>query len=210
MKRSLLIIGAGGHGKVVAETAVASCWDHIAFLDDRAAELSGALAWPVLGTVAEARGKRDSYDYATVAVGNAAVRLRLLNELTALGYRLPAIVHPAACVSPSVQLGDGSVVFAMAAINADTRIGRGAIINTGATVDHDCELEDGVHVCPGAHLAGEVKVGQGSWIGIGSSIIQQLRIGAGVTVGAGAAVIHDIDDNLKVAGVPAKVINTHG
>ncbi len=200
----LLIIGAGGHGKVAAETAEAmDAWEKIAFLDDRFKALADSLRWPVSGPFADTEALQPEYADAVVAVGDADIRLKLLEQLSNRKFRLPSLIHPTAWVSPSACLGEGCVVFAQVAVNADAHIGRGAIINTSATVDHDCVIGDGVHICPGAHLAGEVHIGHASWIGIGASVIQHVRIGADVTVGAGAVVIHDIEDGVTVVGVPA-------
>ena len=209
MKNALLIVGAGGHGKVAAETALAAGWNSVVFLDDRVEELQESFRWPVKGSVSDAVNLLDSYADAIVAVGHAETRLQLIRQLSELGFHLPALVHPSAWVSPSAELGMGSVVFANAAVNAEAELGRGVIVNTGATVDHDCVIDDGVHICPGVHLAGEVSVGRGSWIGIGSCVIQQLRIGERVTVGAGSAVVRSVEDGERVAGVPAQMIGSN-
>lgn len=203
----LLIIGAGGHGKVVAETAECSGrWSRIAFLDDRHAELDGTLRWSVLGTVADAIVLRDSFEAVAVAVGNNTTRLRLLDRMVAEGYSAPPIVHPTAWVSPSARVGEGCIVLAQAVIQANAWLGRGVIVNTAASVDHDCCIGDGVHICPGVRLAGEVVVGDGSWLGIGCCVIQQHRIGSRATLGAGAVVISDIGDDCVAVGVPARVM----
>lgn len=204
---SLLILGAGGHGIVVAEAAIANGrWKHIAFLDDRYRVLNGTLPFPVLGALAAAGGFKKEYADAAVAVGDSRLRLSLIEQLLAQGFSLPSIVHPTAWISPSAQLAPGCVVMAQAVLQANVRIGRGAIINTAATVDHNCQIGDGVHVCPGVNLAGEVEIGQSSWIGIGSCVIQQIKIGADVTIGAGAAVVTHIEDNSLAVGVPAKAV----
>lgn len=204
---SLLIVGAGGHGKVVAETAEAmGAWEKIAFLDDRFEALNGSLRWPVSGSFGDAETLQPEYVDAVVAVGDASMRLTLLKQLSHEKFHLPSLIHPTAWVSPSARLGEGCMVFAQAVVNADAHIGRGVIINTGATVDHDCVISDGAHICPGAHLAGEVHIGHASWIGIGASVIQQVHIGSGVMVGAGAAVTGHVPDSDKVVGVPAKPV----
>jgi sugar O-acyltransferase (sialic acid O-acetyltransferase NeuD family) len=208
----LLLLGAGGHARVVAETALATGrFGRIAFLDDRctdSAQLPDQLGWPVIGPFAAALDSqiRQQFPAALVAIGNASLRLQLLPRLAAAGYELPVVVHPTAWLSPSAQIGVGSVVFAQAAIQAQTVIGSGAILNTGCSVDHDAQLGHGVHICPGARLAGEVQVGDRSWIGIGASVIQQIRIGADVTVGAGAAVVRDLPDGVTAVGVPGRVL----
>ena len=212
---ALLLLGAGGHARVVAETALATGrFSGIAFLDDRCSSLARLpdqqLGWPVIGPFTAALDPqiRQKFPAALVAIGNAAVRLQWLPRLAALGYQLPVVIHPTACVSPSAQLGVGSVVFAQASIQAQAMIGSGAILNTGCSVDHDTQLGNGVHVCPGAHLAGEVQVGNRSWIGIGASVIQQICIGDNVTVGAGAVVVRDLSDGVTAVGVPARVLPT--
>jgi len=203
----LLIIGIGGHGKVVAEAAMSmKCWDDIAFLDDRYRELDGSLPWPVIGNLELAEKKHTEYADIIVAIGDGRKRLELLDRYVTQGFRVPVIVQAGAWISPTARLDIGSVVLAQTAINAATHIGRGCIINTGATVDHDCVIEDGVHVCPGVHLGGEVTVGDLSWIGIGASVVQQVKIGKGVTIGAGSVVLSDVKDNLTIAGAPARII----
>lgn len=208
--KGLLILGAGGHGKVVAETAeAAGGFGPVRFLDTDYARLDGSLRWPV-GDPDEYAKPSAEFAAAVVAIGHAERRLALLDALHQAGFELPVICHPTAWVSSSARLGAGTVVFAQAAIQADARLGRGVIVNTSASVDHDCVLGDGAHICPGAHLAGNVTVGEGSWLGIGCAVKQGVRIGKGVTVGAGAAVIADVADGLTVAGCPARPIGTEG
>ena len=209
---SLLILGAGGHAKVVAETAIATgLYSQVAFLDDRCSgpyQRPFLLGFPVLGTLTLALepAHREQFASASVAFGNPTARLQWIEQLDAAGYALPVLIHPTAWVSRSAQLGSGSVVFAQASVQALASIGVGAILNTGCSVDHDAQLAGGVHICPGAHLAGEVYVGARSWIGIGASVIQQVRIGSDVTVGAGAAVVRDLPDGVTAVGVPARVL----
>ena len=211
---SLLILGSGGHAKVVAETALASgIATHLTYLDDRfvgSAQFTSVLGGSLIGPLALSlqAETRDEFSAAAVAIGNAAIRLKWLKMLAAASYELPVVIHPTAWVSPSAQLGVGSVVFAQAAIQSQVMIGSGAILNTGCSVDHDAQLGDGVHICPGARLAGEVQVGDRSWIGIGASVIQQICIGADATVGAGAAVVRDLPDGVTAVGVPARVLLT--
>ena len=205
---ALLILAAGGHAKVVAETALAAgVASRIAFLDDR--PLPPVLGWPVLGRLDQALEPsiQEQFPTALVAIGHSSTRMCWIARLQAAGYQLPLLIHPSAWISPSAQIGPGSVVFAQAAVQAQARIGTGAILNTSCSVDHDVQLADGVHICPGARLAGEVQVGARSWIGIGASVIQQVRIGADVTVGAGAAVVRDLPDGVTAVGVPARVLS---
>lgn len=211
----LLILGAGGHAKVVAETALASgVASSVAFLDDRCTGPDACLSvlgWPVFGPLAFAleADTSDHFDAAVVAIGHAATRLYWIQQLQVAGYRMPVLFHPTAWVSPSAEFGPASVVFAQVSVQAQSSIGTGAILNNGCSVDHDAQLADGVHICPGARLAGEVKVGARSWIGLGASVIQQVCIGSDVTVGAGAAVVRDVPNKVTVVGVPARIVSSH-
>ena len=201
----LLILGGGGHGRVVAEIARDLGCPAVAFLDDdpQVPELLGPLKR------CDDRDLRQRYSQALVAIGQAQLRLEWLDRLQHLGFACPVLVHPRAWVSPTAQLGSGAVVMPQAAVMAGARLGRGCIVNTAASIDHDCVLADGVHVCPGAHLAGDVTVGEGSWIGIGASVIQGRRIAARVTVGAGAAVVHDLAEGVTAVGLPARPLSQH-
>ena len=208
---SLLILGAGGHAKVVAEMATASGYSNIAFLDDRCSgpvALPPLLGWPLLGplSISLHGDTRSEFDNAVVAIGHAATRLHWIHRLQAAGYNLPALLHPTAWVSPSAQLGPASVVFALSVVQAQCSIGVGVILDTGCSVVHDAQLSDGVHICPGVRLAGEVKIGARSWIGIGASVIQEVCIGSDVTVGAGSVVLRDLPDGVTAVGIPARAL----
>lgn len=200
---SLLIIGGGGHARVLADAALAMRrWESIAFVDDRP-EVSALLSLTRVGTTTDLEHLARNYPAAAVGIGDAGARLELLNRCRELGFALPQIVHPSAVVSQFASLGDGTVVFAQAAVNAGAVLRTGCIVNTGATIDHDCDLGEGVHVCPGAHLAGSVVVGPRAWIGIGANVKQGIRIGSDATVGAGAAVVSNVEARATVVGVPA-------
>lgn len=206
MKR-LMIVGAGGHGKVVADAALLAGWQDIRFVDARFPEQTRLRQWPIIGTDREVLKNPPDVDGVVIAIGNNRTRLALQQRFQAAGWTIVSIIHPAAVVSPFAQIGAGSVVFAGAIINIDAHIGEAAIINSGAVVEHDCVLGQAVHVSPQAALAGGVTVGDCSWIGIGSSVRQGVHVGAGVTVGAGAVVVADIAEGLTVAGVPARALH---
>lgn len=204
MKR-LAILGASGHGKVVADCAELCGWESVSFFDDAWPAKQSNGAWPVDGDTRSLLARLSEFDGVLVAIGNSWVREAKLQILFEEGATLPTLIHPSAVVSHYAVVGAGSVLFAGAVVNVDCQIGWGGIINTGATIDHDCVLGNAVHVSPGAHLAGGVIVGDRSWVGIGSSVRQLVRIGCDVMVGAGAAVVSDISDACVVTGVPARM-----
>lgn len=203
MKARLAVLGGGGHGRVVADCALAAGWGAAHIFDDDASRTTTG-PWPISGNVADLMAACTDFDGVVVGIGGNAVRLSLTRQLQTRGATLATLIHPAATVSPHATVGAGSVVFAGAVVNIGARLGRAVIINTGATVDHDCVLEDGVHVSPGAHLAGGVTVGRESWVGIGSAVREGVTIGHQVCVGAGAVVVKSIADGLTVVGNPAR------
>tara|TARA_R110001606_G_scaffold251548_2_gene399515 strand:+ start:3670 stop:4296 length:627 start_codon:yes stop_codon:yes gene_type:complete len=205
MTKLLAVVGASGHGKVVADAAIARGWRKVAFYDDAWPELAQVGRWPVEGCTAEMRDHLGRFDSVMVGIGDNRTRLAKLAELETAGAAIGTILHPQSAVSRFAEIGVGGVVFAGAVVNVDARLGRGVIINTGATVDHDCVLADGVHISPGANLAGDVIVGEASWIGIGAAIKQGVTIGRNVMVAAGAIVIRDVPDGTTVMGVPARI-----
>jgi len=208
MKR-LLIVGAGGHGQVVADVArEMGVWNEIAFLDVNYPALSRSGDWSVVGTDSDAMRLQEQYNDLFVAVGDGRRRGELLDRYLSQGFIVPVIFHSKASISAGAKLAPGTIIMAQSVVNYGAQIGIGGIINTSASVDHGCLLGNAVHICPGARLAGEVSVGDYSWVGIGSSVIQQLCIGAGVVIGAGAAVIGDIPDGATACGIPAKIIKS--
>lgn len=204
---SCAILGASGHGKVVAEIAALNGYTDIEFFDDRWPALRDIEGWCVSGDSASLHKNIERFELVVVAIGNNQVRLEKQRALSAAGAQLSVLIHPRAVVSQYSYIGVGSVVMANAVINPFANIGQACIINTSATVDHDCQLADAVHVSPGCNLAGGVKVGSCSWIGIGSQIKQLVTIGTGVTVGAGATVVNDIPSCRTVVGTPARATN---
>jgi len=205
VSRSLLIVGAGGHGKVVGDAALATGkWDTIAFVDDQISPNVSVIGLPVLGPTSTLHGLCGTFISIAVAIGTSSERIRMLEHCRSLGFELPIIVHPSAAVSPFATLKDGCVVCAQAVVSPGVRLEIGCIVNNSASVDHDCQLGAGVHVCPGARLAGSVHVGSGSWIGIGCCVRQGITIGSNVTVGAGAVVVGDVASGETVVGAPAR------
>lgn len=201
----LLILGAGGHGRVVADCAMETgIYEKIAFLDD---EKSGkkVLGFPVIGKIKDFETLTREYRNAFVAIGNNRLRVKLIEELYKLGYQVPILIHPKAHVSRFSLLQYGTAVLAGAIVSAGAALGIGSIINTCASVDHDCVLGRGVHISPGARLGGSVIVGDYTWICIGASVANNISIGENSIIAAGAAVVEEVRDEVMAAGVPAVV-----
>ena len=197
----LLILGAGGHGRVVADIAESLGYKTISFLDDRWPTVTKNLHWDIIGQSHNVH----SYDADhIVAIGNNKQRLKVLSGLVENRFSVVSLIHGSAYLSRYVSIMKGCVVMPQAVVNTGSTLGLGIIINTGATVDHDCTLENGVHISPGAHIAGGVSIGESSWIGIGSAIKEGCRIGRNVVVAAGAVVVNNIPDDVTVFGIPAR------
>lgn len=206
MKR-LAILGASGHGKVVADSAESSGWDKIVFFDDAWPSLKANGAWGVVGDTAELLNHLVEYEGIVVAIGNNNTRLDKHAELLSCGACMVSVVHPNSVVSKYADLGIGSVVMAGAIVNAGAKLGNCCIINTGATIDHDCLLGDSVHISPGAHLAGGVAIGACSWVGVGSNVRQLVQIGKQTVIGAGSVVVKNLPDSVTAFGNPARIVD---
>lgn len=196
-KNRLIIIGASGHGKVIADIALLNGYEDIVFLDDDQNKKVCA-GFPVEGKTfmrSELEGDK------IVAIGASDVRAKIMSSVDTI-----SLIHPKAIIGRNVEVGEGSVVMAGAVINPEAKIGKGCIINTTASVDHDCILCDYVHVAVGAHLCGNVKIGSHTWIGAGATVSNNIQICHGCMIGAGAVVIHDISIPGTYVGVPAKKI----
>jgi len=204
--KSLLILGAGGHGRVVADAASLLGFIKIAFLDD--ADIRPAIPNPfeIIGKISHLENFSLHWKTAIVAIGNNEARLHYFQRLKEFGFDAPAVVHPTAVVSRHAQIGGGVFIAAGAIVNIGARIGNAAILNTGSTIDHDCVVGDGAHISPGANLAGSVSVGERAWVGIGASIREGMRVGTDSIVGAGSAVVSNVPDSATVVGTPAKVL----
>ena len=198
MKKKITIIGASGHGKVVADIARLNGYEYIAFLDDND-KLESCGNYPVIGR---------SYDVQSVegdlfvAIGNARIRRQMIEIIDET--RIPTLCHPNAIIANDVSIGFGTVIMPGAIVNPGSTIGNGCILNTGSSVDHDCIIHNYVHVAVGAHICGNVSVGDNSWIGAGATISNNVRIENNCTIGAGALVIHDALTEGVYIGIPAK------
>ena len=202
-EKKLIIIGASGHGRVVADIAKNVGYDDIAFLDDNT-ELKFCGAYPVIGTRCGVTNFPDA-DF-IVAIGNAKIRQRLQEQLEDVVH-ITTLIHPDAVIADDVNIALGTVVMAGAVINPGTTIGKGCIINTCSSVDHDCEIGDFAHISVGTHIAGTVAVGKRTWIGIGASVTNNVNICGDCIIGAGAVVIKDISQPGTYIGLPAEEKN---
>ena len=202
----IAIVGASGHGKVVADLAEI-CGFEVVFFDDAYPNKINIEHWQVVGNFADLMANKDKFTTAIVAIGNNKIRVKLANQLADAGIELMTLIHPSAVVSQYASIGKGTVVFASAVINAFAKVQDNVIINTGAVVEHDCIVASGSHLSPNAALAGGVIVEACSWIGIGAVARQLVRIGEHTIIGANSTVINDISQQVTAVGSPAKIIN---
>lgn len=198
---SLVIVGASGHGRVVADIAEKNGYMEIVFFDDNpSSQMCGK--HKVVGGCKDALSYK-GYDF-IVAIGNAAVRRKIQSELDRMGLHIVSLIHPAAVVAPDVKIGKGSVVVAGAVINPGAQIGQGCIVNTCSSVDHDCRIGDYVHVSVGAHVAGNAVIGDNTWIGAGATVSNNVEIISDCMIGAGAVVVKNITEADTYIGVPTR------
>lgn len=206
MTKVLAIVGASGHGKVIADIAEQLGFT-ITFYDDAYSNKTHIEHWLIHGTCDDLISLNHadatfSYDV-VVAIGNNDIRQQKMQLLQQNGFNLISLIHPSAIVSQYASIALGTVVFAGAVINAFATVGVGCIINTAAVVEHDCIIADFAHICPNVALAGGVSVGSKSWIGIGSQVRQLITIGDNCLIGAGSTVVKNISDNVTAFGSPA-------
>lgn len=193
----VIVIGAGGHAKVVVD-AIEAAGDEVMAVVDETGHAESLLSYTVS---AQAPADADGF---VIAIGHNALRKARFEHYNALGIAPVPVVHPSATIAEGVVIGAGSVVFAGVVVNRDARIGENVILNTGCTVDHDCVIGDHAHIAPGANLCGAVTIGEGALVGVGACAVPGTSIGAWATVGAGAAVVDAIPDGVTAVGVPAR------
>lgn len=204
--RNLIIIGAGGHGRVCADVARRAGWSIHGFCDPAFRHAAEVLGVPMLPMSEETLfGDWPGETRLFVAIGDNTRRLSVCNAAQRAGIELAVLVDPAAVVSPSACLGSGSAIMPGAVINAEAFIGRAALINTGAIVEHGARVGQGAHIAPGACLTGDTVVGDRSLVGARATLIPGIQIGRDVTVGAGAVVTQHAGDSVRLVGVPARM-----
>ena len=211
-KQTCVILGCGGHGRVVLDIIRgAGLYEPAGFVDSNP-EMTGRRidGIEVFGSPEDLPALRDrlGVQRAIVAIGDNGVRRALSDEIESIGFELINAIHPSANVARNVTLGRNIVIAAGALVCAHCQIGDSVILNTGCIVDHETLIGTATHICPGSRLAGRVAVESGAFIGIGATIIQSLRIGYEAVVGAGAVVINDVAPMSTVVGVPAREVKS--
>lgn len=195
-REGIVVIGAGGHAKVLISTLTARGFSIAAVLDDDDTKWGMDAQGTRVSRIERERGGRG-----VIGIGDNAQRRDMAR---ALNLEWQTVVHPSAFVHSSAKLGRGTVVFAGAVVQPDAVIGDHVIVNTGATIDHDCTIGDYAHLAPGVHLSGSVHVDEGAFLGIGSVVIPGVKIGRWSTLGAGAVATRDLADGVTAVGVPAR------
>jgi len=204
VNKELVVLGAGGHSKVVISTLLELGFKIKGILDDDQNKWGNEVfGIPIIGPLELIRS--GNFTQAIVAIGDNRIRKEIVERFEGF-CEWVTVVHPFSFVHSSVVIGEGTVVFAGVVIQPDVKIGRHSIINTGVTIDHDCKIGDFVHLAPGVNLAGGVNIEEGAFLGVNSSVIPYKNIGKWTVVGAGAVVIQDVPDFTTVVGVPAKPI----
>lgn len=203
-----IIVGAGGHGKVVMDVVQKAGFTVLAFLDDNKKRQKTLIHdLPVLGGIDLLDKFSETLPMAVVlAIGDNSARQGLFDKIKPLGFNLVKAVHPDAIVHETAKIDEGTVVMPGAIVNIDASIGKNCIINTGAVIEHDCLIGNHVHIAPGSTLTGGVTVGERTLIGAGSVILPSIKIGKGVKIAAGSVVIDDMPDEVTAAGVPARIV----
>ena len=195
----LIIVGAGGHGRVIADSALKNGYKDICFVDDNATGL--CVVFPIIGTISELKKFDDGKTDFIIGIGNNEIRKKI-SELYDVNW--VTIIHPSAQIAFNAEIGKGTVIMAVAAVNAGATVGEHCIINTGAIVEHDNVVGDFVHISPGVALGGMVSVGSLSHIGIGATVKNNIDICAECIVGAGAVVVRNIHEQGTYIGVPIR------
>ncbi|MFC5588749.1 acetyltransferase [Sporosarcina soli] len=207
MNKPIIMIGAGGHAAVLAETLIAQRRVIMGYTAPR--EEKEFLNLPYLGTdnvIATYNPDEVELVLGLGTITISSIRKSIFEQLKSKGYLFTNVIHATAIVSPSVQIGNGIQIMAGAILQANASIADNTIINTGSIVDHDCIIGSHVHLAPGSTLSGGVRIGESCHIGAGASIIQGIAIGAETMVGAGSVVVKNIEDKKTVYGVPAKEV----
>lgn len=202
----IIILGAGGHGQVIADALLrhpATADIPLIFLDDDpATHNTQRLGFPVAGGIADLGAI--PHRSVVIGIGNNRTRKMIAQSLEARGETFATVIHPQAVIAAGVEIGAGSVIFANAVVNTGSRVGKHVVLNTACTVDHHNQVGDFSHVAPGAHLGGDVIVGEGAFVGIGGIVMPQRQVGDWATVGAGALASRTVPPGVTIVGIPGR------
>ncbi len=203
--KKIIIMGAGGHGQVVADALLQiEGAAPVAFVDENPKVIgTEVMGIPVPG--GNAAITKIEHDGIVIALGNNELRKRIFNELNAAGEKLFTVIHPAAIIAPDVKIGEGCMILAGAVINTQAVIKDGTIINTNSTIEHHNVVGPHAHIAPGSTLGGGVIVGEEAMVGIGATVLPRTIIGKNAVLGGGSTAIQDIPDHATAVGVPAHV-----
>jgi len=206
MKEKIVLVGAGGHCKILLESLNRRRYEIVGILDNNSVNDSVIGGIPVIGRDCDAEALFCSgvHNAVITLVGDLQTRRKLLEQYKKIGFSFPTILHPSAYISSSAYIGEGAVVLAGAYVNAEAKVQDFATVNTGAIIEHDSIVGENAHIAPGAILLGASQVGKDSLLGAGSTVLQQITVGEGCTVGAGSIVLKDVKDNKTVYGNPAR------
>lgn len=203
MNNRLIIIGAGGHGQVIADIALKmGHWKDIKFLDDNRVGKT-PLGISIIGKSSDVYKYIKEFDV-FIGIGNNSIRGKIQKDLEAAGASIPSLIHPSAIIGENVEIGKGTVIMAGVIINCCTKIGEGCIVNTASSIDHDNCIGNYTHISPGVRLAGTVNVGDNTWLGVGSIVSNNVNITGDCIIGAGGVVVKDINMSGIYVGVPVR------
>ncbi|MDD2363023.1 MAG: acetyltransferase [Oscillospiraceae bacterium] len=198
MLKPVIILGAGGHAKVIADIIIKSGGQVAGFLDDHIAAGTQILDFPILGRIFDLEQYCEAYSF-VIGIGSNEVRKKIDSNYKVSWY---TAVHPTASIALGAKIGEGTVIMANAVINSSAVVGRHCIINSGAIVEHDCTVLDYVHLSPNTAIGGMVQIGEGTHIGIGATVMNDINICGDCVVGVGAVIIRDITEQGTYVGIP--------
>ncbi len=201
MNTRIAIIGAGGHGKVIADLALKNGYKEVVFIDDNL--IGKCMGFNIVGTCANIGQINDGKTDFIIAVGNNAIRKRIVER-----YKIncATLIHPSAQIGLNVKIGKGTVIMSGAVINPCATVGNHCIINTCAVIEHDCVIEDCVHISPSVAVGGTVHIGECTHVGIGAVVKNNVEICNNCIIGAGAVVVKDVVESATYVGIPAKKV----
>jgi sugar O-acyltransferase (sialic acid O-acetyltransferase NeuD family) len=201
MIKNISILGAGGHAKVIIESALLNGFSIDSLYDDTIKVNSYLGLYQIKGPIDE-----NLTGNSIIAIGDNKIRKNICSHCYRINW--VTVTHPSAIISIDVRIGDGTVIMAGVVLQSGTKIGKHCIINTKASIDHDCIIDDFVHISPSVTLCGNVVVGEGTHVGAAATIIPNIKIGKWCVIGAGAVITKDVPDHSLVVGVPGKIIKS--